>query len=100
MQSRGGSVRESLKREGKYQKKEKKLYGFKPDQRFFLSYAKVWRANIRDEETMRRLKEDVHSPGEARVNAIVYNIPAFYEAFNIQPTDPKYIAPENRANIW
>ncbi len=80
--------------------KEAKIDGFTPDQRFFLSYAQVWRANIRDEETMRRLKEDVHSPGEARVNGIVYNIPAFYTAFNIQPTDARYIAMENRADIW
>jgi predicted metalloendopeptidase len=80
--------------------KNAKMDGFTPDQRFFLSYAQVWRANSRDEETMRRLKEDVHSPGEARVNAIVYNIPEFYAAFNIQPTDKRYIAPENRAVIW
>ncbi len=80
--------------------KDEKIDGFTTDQRFFLSYAQVWRANIRDEETMRRLKEDVHSPGDARVNAIVYNIPAFYTAFNIQPTDKRYIAPENRADIW
>ena len=80
--------------------KDEKIDGFSADQRFFLSYAQVWRANIRDEETMRRLKEDVHSPGSARVNAIVYNIPAFYTAFNIQSTDKRYIAPENRADIW
>ncbi len=80
--------------------KDEKIDGFTPDQRFFLSYAQVWRANIRDKETMRRLKLDVHSPAEARVNAIVYNIPAFYTAFNIQPTDARYIAAENRANIW
>jgi len=81
-------------------KPDEKIDGFTPDQRFFLSYAQVWRANTRDEETMRRLKEDVHSPGEARVNAIVYNIPAFYTAFDIQSTDKRYIAPENRADIW
>lgn len=80
--------------------KDEKIDGFTPDQRFFLAYAQVWRANTRNEETMRRLKEDVHSPAEARVNAIVYNIPAFYEAFNIKPTDKRYIAPENRADIW
>jgi len=81
-------------------KKDEKIDGFTADQRFFLSYAQVWRANTRNEETMRRLKEDVHSPAETRVNAIVYNIPAFYSAFNIQPTDKRYIAPENRADIW
>ncbi len=81
-------------------KENKKIDGFTPDQRFFLAYAQVWRANTRDEETMRRLKLDVHSPAEARVNAIVYNIPAFYTAFDIKPTDKRYIAPENRADIW
>ncbi len=81
-------------------KQDEKIDGFTPDQRFFLSYAQVWRANTRDEETMRRLKEDVHSPAEARVNAIVYNIPAFYKAFDIKPGDKRYIAPENRADIW
>jgi len=81
-------------------KKAEKIDGFTPDQRFFLSYAQVWRANTRDEETMRRLKEDVHSPAETRVNAIVYNIPAFYAAFDIKPGDKRYLAPENRADIW
>ena len=81
-------------------KNAEKIDGFTPDQRFFLSYAQVWRANTRDEETMRRLKEDVHSPAETRVNAIVYNIPAFYTAFNIKSEDNRYIAPENRADIW
>jgi len=77
-----------------------KIDGFTQEQRFFLSYAQVWRGNVRDEETMRLLKEDVHSPGNARVNAIVFNLPVFYEAFNIQPGDQRYIAPENRATIW
>jgi len=81
-------------------KKDEKIDGFTADQRFFLSYAQVWRANTRSEETMRRLKEDVHSPADARVNAIVYNIPAFYTAFNIQPTGKRYIAPADRADIW
>jgi putative endopeptidase len=81
-------------------KQVEEIDGFTSDQRFFLSYAQVWRANTRDEETMRRLKVDEHSPAEARVNAIVYNIPAFYKAFNIQPDEKRYIAPENRAMIW
>lgn len=77
-----------------------KIDGFTPTQRFFLSYAQVWRNNIRDKELMRRLKEDVHSPGIARVNGIVYNIPAFYKAFDIQPTDKMYIPVDKRASIW
>lgn len=84
--------------EGKDQKT--KIDGFTPDQRFFLAYAQVWRGNTRDKELMRRLKEDVHSPKEARVNGQVYNIPAFYAAFNIKPTDKNY-KPENlRPVIW
>jgi putative endopeptidase len=67
------------------------------NQRFFISYAQVWRQNIRDKELMRRLKEDVHSPGEARVNAGVANLPWWYEAFNITPENKFYIAPEERA---
>jgi putative endopeptidase len=81
-------------------KKSEKIDGFTPEQRFFLSYAQVWRANVRNEETMRRLKEDVHSPAEARVNAIVYNLPAFYEAFNLQPGGKRFLTTESRANIW
>ena len=77
-----------------------KIDGFTIDQRFFLSYAQVWRNNIRNQELMRRLKEDVHSPGVARVNGIVYNIPAFYKAFNIKATDKRFIPEEKRANIW
>lgn len=77
-----------------------KIDGFTIDQRFFLSYAQVWRNNIRDQELMRRLKEDVHSPGIARVNGIVYNIPAFYKAFSIKTTDKRFIPEEKRANIW
>ncbi len=77
-----------------------KIDGFSPLQRFFLSYAQVWRMSIRDKELMRRLKEDVHSPGMARVNVAIVNIPEFYEAFLIKTSDPLYIAAEKRAKIW
>ena len=74
--------------------------GFTPAQRFFLSYAQVWRNNIRDKALMRRLQEDVHSPGEARVNVIVYNIPAFYQAFDLKPGGKRYLPEDKRAVIW
>lgn len=77
-----------------------KVDGFTPLQRFFLSYAQVWRMSIRDKELMRRLKEDVHSPGMARVNGVVRNIPDFYEAFAISTNDALYLVPEKRAKIW
>ncbi len=77
-----------------------KIDGFTAPQRFFLAYAQVWRNNIRDKELMRRLKEDVHSPGEARINGIVYEIPMFYKAFNIKPTDKMFISDDKVIKIW
>ena len=74
--------------------------GFTPEQRFFLSYANVWRQVIRDQELMRRVKEGPHSPGVFRVNGAVFNINEFYEAFEIDPADPLYRAPEVRPTIW
>ncbi len=74
--------------------------GYTPEQRFFLAYAAVWAANIRPEEILRRTKEDPHSLGRWRVNGTLPHIDAFYQAFNIQPTDPMYLAPEKRARIW
>lgn len=74
--------------------------GFTPEQRFFLGYAQVWRQSIRDEELMRRLKEDVHSPGNFRVNGPLSHMPQFYKAFDVQPGDVMYREPEARASIW
>ena len=74
--------------------------GFTGDQRFFLGYAQVWRNNIRDKELMRRLKEDVHSPGEARVNVPLFNLDVFVNAFDISPEDALAIETKDRAIIW
>ena len=71
--------------------------GFTPQQRFFLAYAQVWRQNITDKELMRRLKEDVHSPGIARVNGPLLHLPQFYEAFSIEEGA---LPGEKRASIW
>ncbi len=81
-------------------KNDQKIKDFSPLQRFFLSYAQIWRNNIRDEELMKRIKEDVHSPGKYRVNGGVVNIPEFYKAFDVKDGDKMYIAPEERAKIW
>lgn len=81
-------------------KKIAKIDGFTPAQRFLLSWAQVWRTNVRDEEALKRLRDDVHSPAEARVNAVMPNFPLFYEAFGVQPGDKLYRAPEERAIIW
>ena len=77
-----------------------KIDGFTPLQRFFLSYSQVWSQSIRDKELMRRLKEDVHSPGNARVNGAIVNIPEFYDAFSVKESDPMFLKEEKRAKIW
>ena len=74
--------------------------GFTPEQRFFLAYATVWAANTREEDMRSRTKSDPHSLGEWRVNGALPHIQAWYDAFNITPESPMYIAPENRVNIW
>ena len=74
--------------------------GFTPAQRFFISYGTVWRNQIRDKALERRIKEDVHSPAEARVNRALGSMPHFYEAFECNEGDKMYIAPEERAKIW
>ncbi|WP_052102052.1 M13 family metallopeptidase [Porphyromonas gulae] len=74
--------------------------GFTPDQRFFIGYARLWGQNIRPEEVLRLTQIDVHSLGELRVNQALRNIDAFYEAFNIQPSDKMYLEPEKRVVVW
>ncbi len=74
--------------------------GFTPEQRFFIAYARIWGQNIRKEEILRLTKMDVHSLGEWRVNATLRNIESFYKAFNVQPGDKMYLAPEKRTVIW
>jgi len=81
-------------------RKPEKIDGFTLAQRFYLAYAHVWAQNIRDKEILRRTKEDVHSLGKYRVNGILPNLQAFYDAFSITKDDPMYISPEKRAKIW
>jgi putative endopeptidase len=77
-----------------------KIDGFTPDQRFFLSFAQVWRIKNSDERMSMRLKVDPHSPEEFRVNGPVYNMEAFYQAFQIPKTAKMYVAPEKRVAVW
>ena len=81
-------------------KANKSIDGFTPAQRFFISYATVWRCNIRDEALELQMKEDLHSPHEARANRALGSMPHFYEAFDIPEGSKMYIAPEDRAAIW
>ncbi|MDT0690883.1 M13 family metallopeptidase [Salegentibacter sp. F188] len=74
--------------------------GFSPEQRFFMSWATVWRTKMRDEALRNRIKTDPHSPGMYRAYVPLQNIDAFYEAFDIAEGDKMYIKPENRVKIW
>lgn len=74
--------------------------GLTGDQRFFLSWAQVWRAKYREDALVQRLTSDPHSPPEFRVNGVVRNIDEWYEAFDVQPEDALYLPPEERIRIW
>lgn len=74
--------------------------GFTPEQRFFMSWATVWRTKAREEALRNQIKTDPHSPGEIRATQPLVNVDAFYEAFNIKEGDPMYLAPEDRVRIW
>jgi putative endopeptidase len=74
--------------------------GFTPSQRFFLSYANLWAGNVRDAEILRLTKTDPHSLGKWRVDGALPHIDAWYETFDIQPSDPMYLPKEKRASIW
>ena len=74
--------------------------GLTGDQRFFLAWAQVWRSMQREEIGRQRLQVDPHSPEEYRVNGVVRNIDAWYDAFGVTPDDELYLPPEERVKIW
>ncbi|MBS1614657.1 MAG: M13 family metallopeptidase [Bacteroidetes bacterium] len=81
-------------------KNGKKIDGFTPDQRFFLSWAQVWRANTRPQELAQRIITDPHAPSMLRCNGPLSNMPEFYAAFNIKPGDKMWRADSIRAKVW
>jgi predicted metalloendopeptidase len=74
--------------------------GFTGDQRFFLGYAQIWRTKFRDAALRNQLLTNPHSPGPARAFIPLTNNDAFMKAFNVQPGDRMYRAPEDRVKIW
>lgn len=81
--------------------KERKIIdGLTPEQRFFISWAQVWRTNMRENALKQRLATDPHSPGNFRAIGPLVNLPEFYEAFGIKEGDPMWRKPEDRAKIW
>ncbi|WP_214071655.1 M13 family metallopeptidase [Mucilaginibacter sp. dw_454] len=77
-----------------------KIDGFTPDQRFFLSFAQVWRGSTRPETAAQLVLVDPHAPGKYRSYAALTNIDAWYKAFNVQPGDKLYKKPEDRIRVW
>ncbi|GAB2456065.1 putative endopeptidase [Conyzicola lurida] len=69
-------------------------------ERFFLSWAQAWQIKARDEEVIRLIAIDPHSPNEFRCNQIVRNIDDFYETFGVTPTDALWLDPTERVTIW
>jgi putative endopeptidase len=76
------------------------INGLTGDQRFFMSYAQIWRTNARDEIMIQRLATDPHSPAEFRANQILKNVDAFYDAFGVKPGDGMWLEPDQRVVIW
>ena len=74
--------------------------GLTGDQRVFLGWSQVWREKARTDYAKQAVVSDPHSPAEFRVDGPLRNVDAWYAAFNIKPTDPLYIAPDQRVRIW
>jgi putative endopeptidase len=77
-----------------------KIDGFSPDQRFFLSWAQVWKGNILNESAAQLIVTDTHSPGPYRTIGAPVNMDAWYNAFDIKPENKLYKKPEDRIRIW
>jgi putative endopeptidase len=73
---------------------------FTGEQRVLLGWAQVWLDKSREEAIRSQIANDPHSPAKYRINGVVRNVPEFYKAFNVKPTDSLYLAPEKRVKIW
>jgi putative endopeptidase len=82
------------------QAREQKIDGFTPEQRFFLSFAAIWRQKSRDEDTKLRLNTDPHSPARYRVDGPLSNLSEFQKAFNIPDGSAMVRPADKRVNIW
>jgi putative endopeptidase len=80
--------------------KDQKIDGFTTKQRFFLSWAQIWRTNVRRETSRLLLQIDPHSPAKFRVNGPFSNLPEFSRAFDIPDGSPMVRPPDERVQIW
>ena len=69
-------------------------------ERVLLGWAQVWQSKGRDEEVVRRLATDPHSPNEFRCNGVLRNVDEFYAAYGVGPDDDLYLDPAERVRIW
>ncbi len=76
------------------------LDGYTGDQRFFMAWAQVWKRLNREEALKNQVATDPHSPAQYRVNGVVRNMDAWYDAFNVTEEDDLYLPPEERVEIW
>ncbi|NMM50617.1 M13 family metallopeptidase [Marinigracilibium pacificum] len=76
------------------------IAGFTPEQRFFMSWATIWRIKYRDETLRNQIQTDSHSPGMFRANGPLKNIDSFYSAFGVKEGDGMYIPQSERVVIW
>lgn len=77
-----------------------KIQGYTPDERFFMSIARIWRVKTRDAYLRNYIKTNSHSPPIWRVNGPLMNFTPFYNTFDVQPGDKNYKTPEERIKIW
>ena len=74
--------------------------GYTGDQRFFMAWAQVWKRVVREEALKNQVATDPHSPAEYRVNGVVRNMDAWYDAFGVTEDDDLYLSPDERVQIW
>lgn len=77
-----------------------KIDGFTPDQRFFLSWAQVWRMNTTPETAAQLILVDPHAPATARTIGPLVNMDAWYKAFNVKEGDKLYKPENERIRVW
>lgn len=81
-------------------KEDKVIDGLTGDQRFFIAWAQVWRAQNREDAMRQRIRLGPHSLEQFRTNGVVRNMDAWYEAFGVTPEHDLYLPPEERVSIW
>ena len=90
---------EAFKKTKQFKSKEK-IGGFTPEQRYFLAYAYAWMVHSNDEALAKQIISDVHSPAHYRINGPLMNLPEFYKAFDLKPTNKMYLPENERVVIW